>query len=765
MSFRKLLLFLFSLSFFSSTGQSLSDTIDVTKYSINLEEINTSDKTIKGFTDLRITTPLNNLAEITLELIELTVDSVFCNDVKIPDFTHNNGRIITPLEEAISINDTIFMRIYYHGEPFSENWGGFHFSGDYAFNLGVGFQSMPHNLGKTWFPCVDDFEDRADYEYYITVEETKKAVCGGILIEETSNGDETTTFHWKMEETIPTYLASVAIGEYILYEDIYEGKEQNVPIQIWCRTSEYNNIEGSFINLKNILPFYESHWGAYPFSRVGYVSTAKGAMEHVGNIAYPYGCINGNTDDEWLYAHELAHMWFGNKVTCSTAGDMWLNEGWAVFNEFFYREGLYGEESYMEEYRDKHQEVLYKAHTSSGDGDYYALYDLPLTITYGKTAYDKGSIVVHTLRNYLGDAVFFPAIRAYLEEFAYQPASSFDLRDFLTEETGVDMTDFFDNWVFTTGFPGFEIDSVVASNKGNYQVFIQQKLRGRDTFSDGNIIEITFMDEEWNTYSETITVSGEHDAKTFNVPFIPISTFVDFYDKTADATTDIKTVIKEPGEINLSNVFLKINTTTIIDSAFLRITHNWIAPDSVKDINSDLRLSDYRYWKIDGIIPDNFSASAQFFHNYNSSLDNTLEINDGEEIVLVYRANQSNDWEVTDFTMIGQNTIGYLVANNLQKGEYSLAVHPISGTDISDIDSKGKLSIYPNPAKEAFTIETKNICKGDINIYNVTGALVNSYSISNEKIKTISNLPAGTYFIELVSDKRVIEKQKVVVTK
>jgi len=765
MSYKNILLFVFILSFFSTVGQTLSDTINVTKYSIYIDEINTTAETIKGHTALRVTTNVENTSEIPLELISLEVDSVFCNDIKVMDFSYYNGRITTPLSQAINVGDTISMQIFYHGTPFSESWGGFHFSADNAFNLGVGFQSIPHNLGKTWFPCVDDFIDRAKYEFYITVDNPKKAICGGILLDEIDNNNGTSTFHWEIEQEIPTYLASVAIGEYVLYEDEYEGVERNIPIQIWCRAFEYDNIAGSFIHLKDILSYYESHWGPYPFSRVGYVSTAKGAMEHVGNIAYPYGCINGNTDDEWLYAHELSHMWFGNKVTCSTAGDMWLNEGWAVFNETLYREGLYGTESYMEEYNKTHQDVLYTAHTSSGDGDYYALYDLPQSITYGRTAYDKGSLVVHTLRYYLGDEVFFPAIREYLNAFAYQPASSYDLRDFLTNETGIDMTNFFDNWVFTTGFPGFEIDSVIAtSNENEYQVFVQQKLRGRETYSDGNIIEITFMDQNWETYTETMTISGKQGSKIMNVPFTPISTYIDFYDKVSDATTDIKTVIKENGEINLSRAFVKINTTAISDSALVRITHNWIAPDSVKEENSTLRLSDYRYWKIDGIFPDDFSFSTSFFHK-NSGLDNTLVINEGEELVMVYRANESYEWQVIPSTMIGQNTIGYLVIDNTQKGEYSLAVRPISGTNINNTSTSRTLNIYPNPTNKNLTIETSNITNGTINIYNATGSLVNNFTVSSNKITVGDNLPAGVYFIEMISDKKIVDKQKVVITK
>ena len=127
-------------------------------------------------------------------------------------------------------------------------------------------------------------------------------------------------------------------------------------------------------------------------------------MEHATNITYPNSSINGSLSDEWLYAHELSHMWFGDKVTCASADDMWLNEGWAVFCESVFREGLYGKESYKTTMRSKLKDVLQFTHIK--DGGYRALYGIPPEYTYGSTVYDKGGQVAHTLRGYLGDSLF-----------------------------------------------------------------------------------------------------------------------------------------------------------------------------------------------------------------------------------------------------------------------------------------------------------------------------------------------------------------------
>ncbi len=164
--------------------------------------------------------------------MDLTVDSIYINGCLHLDYFHNDGRIDMHLLQNMQMGDEAEVIVVYHGEPFHEGWGGFHFSGEYAFNLGVGFESIPHNLGKTWFPCVDDFIDKALYEVYVTTQFHKTGVCGGTLQSITENPDSTKTWHWKLMNPIPTYLASVAVGEYFPVRDTLIGINNEIPISI-----------------------------------------------------------------------------------------------------------------------------------------------------------------------------------------------------------------------------------------------------------------------------------------------------------------------------------------------------------------------------------------------------------------------------------------------------------------------------------------------------------------------------------------------------
>ena len=742
--------------------KTIGDSIHAVHYKINIENIDYSAKTIKAFTNIKLTPIVDNLEFICLQLKELSVDSLFVENEKTENFTHENSLLKISLMENINIGDTIDVLVYYQGEPYHESWGGIHFSGEYMFNLGVGISDIPHNLGKTWFPCVDDFTDRATYDVFVRVEEEKTAICGGVLIDEIANGDGTHTFHWAIDNNIPTYLASVAVGEYIAIRDTFYGMSDVIPIDIFVRPIDSIKVNGSFEKLKDILEIYENYLGPYPWKRVGYVGTAKGAMEHVTNIAYPNFCITGNSSYESLYAHELSHMWVGDKTTCASAEDMWINEGWAVFFELFYTRDLYGEDTFKELMRTKHKDVLMKAHYE--DNGYWPLNNVPQEYTYGTTVYDKGATVVQSLRGYLGDELFFNTVKKYLREFEYQSVSSSEMSDFMSANTGIDMSGFFDAWVCTGGTPHFSIDSFAAYPSGisDYIVYVKQKFKGVDYIANSNIVEITFMDENWNMFSDTIHFSGKTGASIIKgVPFIPEIAMMDFYEKLCDATTEATKIIKTNELIDFENTFFKLDVVNVSDSAFVRVEHNWAPPDTLSYYQPGLTLSDYRYWKIDGIWPDDFQVTGKFQYSKNGYLDNTLITNMEDSLVILYRPDPSVEWYGIDFSKPFNPYYGFITVENLQKGEYTLAIwdHDYVGLEENNTEIQGYCNIFPNPSSEAFIINFNFVNVSEIRIYNSNGKNVGSISVNkNQKSITYSpeKLSAGVYFLQLISDKNIV---------
>jgi aminopeptidase N len=431
-------------------------------------------------------------------------------------------------------------------------------------------------------------------------------------------------------------------------------------------------------------------------------------MEHACNVSYPFSGWSGNTDDEWWYAHELSHMWFGNKVTCASAEDMWLNEGWAVWCESLYREGIYGKQAYKDNMRSKLKDVLLSTHVT--DGGYYAVYGIPQTLTYGNTVYQKGGQVAHTLRGYMGDSLFFGGINAYLQQYGYNFASSYDLRDFLTAYSGTDMSPFFDAWVFAPGFPHFSVDSAVTVPAGNgydVSVYVRQKLKGTNQYSNANHLEISFLDSNWQTITDTITFSGVTGYKTFHLPFSPVEVMADANEKLSDATTDIAKTLKTTGEYDFSQTYCKVLVDQISDSALVRITHNWVAADSLAVPQPGLRISDSRYWTVEGIFPADFKAKGKFTYSRATTLDLTLITSSKDSLVMLYRTGAGQPWRGTSFSRIGPWTAGIITVDTLQRGDYTLAVWDRLFLDQSEKSGvkTGFMNIYPNPASHAVNID------------------------------------------------------------
>jgi len=749
-------------------NRAISDTIDVVSYELHLTVTNLSQQVISGRAGIRFTTPLDGIHQLPLELKQLQVDSVKSDEEIMLGFSHTGERLLVNLDQTVVPGDTLLVWIYYHGQPFHESWGGFHFAGTYAFNLGVGFESIPHNLGKTWFPCVDDFVDRAFYDYYIRVENTNTAVCGGLLQSVSPMGDGTQIYHWKSDRTLPTYLASVAVGPYALVDEMVQGEQEQIPVTYYVRPSDTTRARGSFVNLPEITAIYEEAFGPYPFQRIGITGTSLGAMEHAENIFYPHGSINGNLSDEWLYAHELSHMWFGDEVTCASDADMWLNEGWARWCETYYREKLYGIEAARNNMRPLMRDVLQFIHTK--EGGYRPLSPMPSEYTYGDNVYDKGGITTHALRGYLGDSLFFAGVKAYLEAYSFSPASSYDLRDILTQETGTDMTGFFDFHVFGPGFNQFTVDSfkvVPAGNEFDVEVFIRQRLKGTSVYASDCRFEISFMNDGWQTETRRISFPGPHGSGIFRIPFEPSAVMIDLYERAGGASTDSYKTIKTTGLYDYTDTYFKLDVTQIADSAFVRATHNWVPPDSLKVPVPGLTLSDYRYWTIEGIFPEGFEATGRFFYNKNAYLDNTLITNSEDSLVILFRPDASHDWQPVSFTRIGPWQLGTIYVDHLRPGDYTLALWDALyvGYNVKPAQD-GSIRIFPNPADSGVSFETAGAGNGTLRVFDTSGKTVFVKNTSGSKKPVYWNCVSvnpGTYLVTFDQGKGLTRSSKLVI--
>jgi hypothetical protein len=742
-------------------SQSLkSDTIDVINYNIQLDLRYLSLMNVYGNTLITAVPAMASVSSFSLDFRKLQIDSLFLGHQLYLNFTYNDSVIRINLPFPAQPTDTIKLRVFYHGTPLIEpyNWGGFHFLPDstLAFNLGVAFKDYPHNYGRIWFPCLDDFIDRATYDIAVRTKPNHKAVCGGMLLATLPQTDGSIVWQWQLTQPIPTYLASVAVGEFSVLSGSYSGIAGFIPSLIFVRPQDSTKAIGTFSNLNLMMSVFESRFGAYRWPRIGYVGTTKGAMEHATNIAFPRTSITGNHSSDWLIAHELSHHWFGDLVTCSSAEDMWINEGWARYSEALFFEGSQGWASYKSYMMGIQKDVLNFAHTnSSGDGSYLPLYPVPQTYTYGTTVYDKGALVAHTLRGYLGDSLFFNGIKALLTHFAFQPVSSYQMRDYLSQQTGINLTPFFDGWVFTPGFPHFSIDSVSSipfNNGWNVTIHVKQKMTGRSTLTQDNRVEIGFCADRNTMVVKKMMFSGATGQQTFFLPFNPVAVLMDPEDRLSDAITAQTAYISSTGTTQFGQEFFKLNTKTVTDTIFLRIEHSFAPPDPLPQPVAGLTISPNRYWKLTGLIPQGCDLEGLFSYSTSNLFDNALINNTNDSLVILYRSNPGMAWSGIPFSKSPSATTGIITVSNLAMGEYVLAKWDEAYIGIGSLQPLAPKTIFPNPATSTISIYSENFENQMVTISSLEGKLIFSKMLTmtaGVNQLDITAIPDGIFLLEI----------------
>ena len=752
----------------ASVNDARSDSIDLVKTTISLTITDFANQQISGNAAIVFKAKVNGINVLRLDLLALTTDSVKINGQALV-FNHTAEIIKITLPTTYNTNQGDTVTVYYHGAPVTDasGYGGFDFSGQYAYSIGVGFEAIPHNFGRCWYPCFDNFVERCLFDFYITTSTTNSGICNGTLQSVTDNGNGTRTFFWSLANEIPSYLSCVAVAPYAAVQNSFPtiaGGE--IPVLMHCLAADTTKLKNSFTNLDVAFSTFEDRFGPYRWERVGYVLVPfqAGAMEHSTCISYPTFLVNGQTTYESTMAHELAHMWFGNLVTCDKAEEMYLNEGFADYCQYIFYEGLIGYNRYIGEIRNNHRKVL--NFTRALDGDFYAIANVPQTVTYGSTTYEKGADVIHTLRSYMGDSLFFGGLKYYLDNNLYDDVNSDTLQRDLEDFSGLNLSDFFTDWVHQPGFPHFAVDSfTVAPGGPNYTVtaYIRQKLHHANTFANNVPFTITFRGAGWETNTQNALVSGEFTTLTFTVPFIPVMANLNTDDRISHAVTTESKVLKTIGNVSMANGFVSINPTTITDSVFVYVEHNWVAADNNVENTDNVIVSPDRFWKISGITPPNFAAKATFSYNGRTTsattgwLDHGLITGTEDSLILLYRPNCSYPWK--KFGPATKNTqgnttdkIGRFDVDTFKFGEYCFGRGDAAVNVAENAFKANKLVVYPNPATSVLTIQSDLVFEqgAEITIINAMGTLVKTFTVPEITDRfqiNLNSLPAGVYYL------------------
>jgi aminopeptidase N len=753
--------------FFKQNYNSRSDTLDILHQDISIDFTQFSSNYISATAEIKGLPLLSNVTEIRFDLEGLIADSVFVNNTAI-FYTQSPYSLIATLPNY-SLGDTLHFRIHYSGYPINDSsWGGFYFQSGYAYNMGVGFDALPHNYGRVWHPCFDSFRERSTYSLHVKTQGNRTSYCGGLRLQVDTLGGDTLISHWLLNNPIPSYLASVAVANYTHSESEYTSINGSlIPIWLASKAIDTADFNASFVHLPDALTAFETFYGPYQWPRVGFtvVPFSGGAMEHATNIAYPLFAVNGNTQYETLFAHELSHHWWGDLITCERAEEMWINEGMASYSERVFLEYLYGYSSYSNSIRTNHKDVLLNA--ARLDGGYFPLANVPESVTYGNTVYNKGADFAHTLRGVMGETNFYAGIHDLMNTYAFGTINTIELRDFLQGYTSENLESVFDLWAFQPGYPDFRIGNwgyLPFNNNYLVTLNVEQYLNHATNFGinipvDVQVIGVNNEIHNQRFYTNDI-YAGEQSFFNFEIDFEPKHVFLNREDKIHYACLAEEQTVAAPGshDLTFANTEFDIVSNTTSDSLWIRSELHLTSADRVTYLpNTEYVVSPDRCWYIQTEIPNGIETKTTLRFNGSAAATNALDtalfaemqllgLNE-TNLVLLHRAGSNAEWQefptATLFTSgSSTNWNGRFEIANIQPGYYAFAF------------KTGVIHVPENNNEKTCILFSNNriripLKSGEFKLFSPSGQLIHSEKFSSPMDYSTSHLPTGTYIIQV----------------
>ncbi len=384
---------------------------------------------------------LQPLSAFNLDLAGLEVTDVLVND-SVADFQRTGNELTVILAEELPTDSALTVVVQYNGVPAPVQDPGLLYRpvGWAMYESGIFVLSEPSGA-MSWFPSNNHPLDKAAYTFRVTVAKPYSVAANGILMDQQDNGD-TQTFIYEARDPMASYLATVNISEMVMVVDT---GANGLPIRNFFPPNEAERLTEAFAPTADMIEFYESLIGPFPFETYGALvvndGTLGGALE---NQTLSIFGINAVADE--FVAHELAHQWFGNSVSMVTWQDIWLNEGFATYFAALWREHTQGSaafETYMNEVYRSLQTI--PPDLLIGQPPVARLLDLQI--------YFRGAWTLHALRLTFGDEVFFEILRAYYARFQYANASTADFVEVASTISGQDLAEFFQAWLYNPELP------------------------------------------------------------------------------------------------------------------------------------------------------------------------------------------------------------------------------------------------------------------------------------------------------------------------
>lgn len=467
---RKYCLFLFSLILsLSAKAQQPGAPIDVQHYKFALQ-LNDANNNIKG--------------QATVQVKFLKTVNAFSLDL-VKKKANGKGMLVSSVTEQgkpLSFKqDSTHLVITAKANTSSAHTYTIKYSGIPADGLIISTNNYKHrtffgdnwpNRAENWLPCADHPSDKAAVEFVVTAPAHYNVVANGLKLKEQTLPGNLKLTHWSETAPISTKIMVIGVADFAID---HTGDVNGIPVYAYVFPEDKEAGFKSYAYATEILPFFIKNVGPYAYKKLANVQskTIFGGMENAGCIFYYEESVKTPTIEE-LMAHEIAHQWFGDAASEKTWPNLWLSEGFATYMTNLYLESKYGTEKLKQRLAADKGTIfaLEKTH-------FAAVVDTTITGNYmqllNANSYQKGGWVLHMLRRKLGDDLFWKGIRNYYAQYKDKNANTDDLCTVMEQASGVDLKQFFKQWLYTAGHPALMIEKSYDKASKTLTLHIIQK--------------------------------------------------------------------------------------------------------------------------------------------------------------------------------------------------------------------------------------------------------------------------------------------------
>lgn len=526
------------------------------KYNINgVAVVDSTDRIWKGINSMKIRIDSFNVDNIEIDAVGFLINSITLNSVKLANTPQPIGGILTiPLNPSIKRGDTISLSIDY--TYIANTQDGFFL---YPKKMFVGIipntsdsawieeriaytMSQPESARK-WMPCNDNPYDKAIASIKVRVPLGFDVASNGLLQKIDTLTDKTTIHYWSDDVPVATYLIAITASKYVKIKDWYPkvtNPEDSIPIihYVWDKDFRATKTDGTEYNATRALSttaqmmrIFSETFLEYPFSKYGTVILQPfwaGGMEH-----QTLSSINRvwlRTNEQFGLAHELAHQWLGDLITCATWKDIWINEGGATWSE-----ALYGERANNKNFYNSLMLNRRATYFRGGGMALFRCYNPPMKDLFNYyVTYAKSSWIYHMLRNMLGDETFFNTLRNLLNEYKYNSLTTEDFKEFFKSSVPnppISFDTFFDQWVYSPGHPILNVISETYKKVDN-KYLTKITLNQTQSFPDvpevfTTPVKILFHSGDEVKHTEVLVTDDRTKSFDLVLDFIPDSVSID----------------------------------------------------------------------------------------------------------------------------------------------------------------------------------------------------------------------------------------------